>query len=247
MEKTYLKAGDLIGCRVRTLDGESAALRDLVVDLRTWAVRYLAAETDAWAPGNQVLVATRSLAGVDEPSREIAVDLTFEQLRNSPSLASDSPITRDFEENYYRHYGWEDQWQADIDAETVEEPPGPTAPPAEEPMPAEANPDMPGLGRYEELRTWLGETSDGALVRPLQLLVDDADWTLPYLEVLMDDLPIRERFLVARALVAWADPPAQRLHLAVTGEALRQAPLRPYPAAGEEGCEVRTLEERDLM
>lgn len=40
MQKTCLKAGDLIGYRLRTLDEGAAALRDLVVDASAWCVTW---------------------------------------------------------------------------------------------------------------------------------------------------------------------------------------------------------------
>jgi hypothetical protein len=209
--------------------------------LGSWAVCYLTAQTDAWAPNREVLVVPRSLAGLDEERREIGVELTGEQLRNSPSLTAGSPVTREFQENFYGYYGWRERWRAEIDAESVSEPPTPTAPPAEEPLPAEANVDAPGLARYDQLLAWLGETADQSPVRLRELLLDDRDWTVPYLELLMENVPIRERCLVRPMLVAAADPVAQRFYLAVTADDLRKAPLKPYPAPDEKGCEVRTL------
>lgn len=242
MVKTYLKAGRLIGYGLRTRDAQRAAVRDLVVDPTSWSVRYLTAETDAWAPGREVPVPPRSLTGVDEGRREIETELTFDQLREGPSLAASAPITRDFEENYYRYHGWAELWRAEIDAESAGETPLPVAPPAEQPLPSEGNADAPGLVRYEQLRTWPGSMSDACPVWLQELLIDDVDWTVAYLEVLIDDLPIRERCLISSSLVIAADPRTERVHLAATGDGLRQAPLRPYPAPDEQGCEVRVLE-----
>jgi hypothetical protein len=244
MSKRYLKTGGLIGYQLATLDEGTAVLRDLVLDLREWVVRYLSVEADAWTPGHEVLVVPRAVTEIDEVTGTIGVELTIEQLRNSPALAAGSPILRDFEENIYRYSGWEDYWSSEIDPETAEAPPLATGPPTEEPRPGEANADAPGLIRLEELLTWAGETSDGWPIRPIEILLDDTDWTLPYLEILVSagDGSNPEHLLLRTTLVAWADPEAQRLYLAVEAAELKDAPSKPSPAAGEEDRKIRILD-----
>jgi hypothetical protein len=240
VQKREISAVDLIGCRLIAIDESVGAVRDLVVDTDTWVLRYLVVGADDWAPDHEVLVVPRSLAGIDEVDEEITVDLTAEQVRNSPSLAVDSPVTRDFEENWYRHYGWEDYWSAEIDAESTPEPPVPPAPPAEEPFPEEANADLPGLQRLENLRLWGAETRDGKPLHLLDLLIDDADWSIDFLEIeLMSDAG-SEHCLVGLSLVAEIDPVAERWYLAVDAQKLQQAPRQQHPAGLGE-TEVRML------
>ena len=242
MQKTELKAGDLIGYRLQAVDGEAAAVRDLVVDPAAWQVRYVVVGADEWAPGHEVLVAPRSLGGIDEQRRELSAELTAEQIRNSPSLAAGTPVVRDYEENWYRYYGWEEYWEAEVEAEPASESPEPPGPPAEEPLPAEANADAPGLLRLENLLLWRVMTTDGVPLAVVDLLLDDSDWRIDYFELQIDNLPIQERCLIDQELIVGADPSAERLYLAADAEAVREAPRRPHPGAGED-CEVRTLDQ----
>lgn len=243
MSKTYVKAGDLVGYRLRTLDTETAALRDLILDVAAWQARYLSVDADAWAPSREVLVAPRSVTGIDEPARSIWVGLRGEQLRESPSIDLGSRVTRDFEETFHRFHGWEEQWRVQIDAESAGDAPSPTAPPAAEPLPAEVNADTPGLMRLEELLTWTCNTADDQVMRIGELLLDDSDWSIPYLELLLDDPP-DTTCLVQRALVASADPVARKLHLESRVRDLLQAERHPYPATGKTRRETRILERR---
>jgi hypothetical protein len=243
MPTDYRKLDELVGYRLVTTDGEEAALRDVVIDVAAWEARYLVAGADAWAPHPEVLVAVRSLTGVDDARREIALELPYDQVRNAPSLSPGTPVTRGFEENYYRFYDWEPQWAAEINTEPFGDAPGPTGPPVEEPLAAHSDPDQPGLLRFEDLLGWTAEPQGGGLARPRELLVDDSDWSIPFIELMLDNLSVRERYLVARSLVSGFDLASQRLYLGVTADAMRQAPLKPYPAA--EACDLRVLTEDD--
>lgn len=242
MYATYLKAEQLIGYRIRTWDDQYAALRDLVINTQNWSVPYLSVEAEALAPRRQVLVPSRSLLGLDEALREISVELTGAQLRESPSLDASESVTRDFEEQYERYYGWENQWRSEIDAESVEDPPQPVAPPADEAQPQEADADFPGLLRFTTLINWQGRTSDGVPVQLQNLLLDDSDWSLPYLEIELINMPIRERCLVESGLAQVTDPVSEFLQLGVDIDVLRRAPLHSYPAVDEQPCGVRILE-----
>ena len=245
MNKTFVRAGALIGYRLRTTDGAAAAVRDLIVNLADWSVAYLAVQAEAWPAGREVLVAPRSLTAIDDPGREIGAALTFEQVQNSPSLARGTPVTRDFQENLYRYYGWQGRVSAEFNAEPVaepgQEPPIPAAPPAEEPRPGEVNADLPGLARFESIRDWRVRTDDGRDARLRELLLDDSDWTIAYLEILIGKPPKRERCLLRSNLVAWSDPAAECIYLTADAADIRHADPGPYPALGEDPGPVRIL------
>jgi hypothetical protein len=41
------------------------------------------------------------------------VKLTKKQIESSPALASHKPVSRQYEEEYYRYYGWPTYWWPD--------------------------------------------------------------------------------------------------------------------------------------
>jgi hypothetical protein len=57
-----------------------------------------------------VLISPYALVAVNEGEQQIAVDLTKKQIEDSPSLNSDKPVSRQFEEAYYGYYGWPMYW-----------------------------------------------------------------------------------------------------------------------------------------
>jgi len=100
------KANTLKGYKLDSLDGEIGKVKEFYFDDQHWAIRYLVADTGNWLTGRQVLISPYALVAVNREEQHIAIDLTKKQIEDSPSLNSDKPISRQFEESYYGHYGW---------------------------------------------------------------------------------------------------------------------------------------------
>ena len=58
----------------------------------------------------QVLISPYALVAVNKEEQHIVINLTKKQIENSPSLNSDKPVSRQFEEAYYGYYGWPMYW-----------------------------------------------------------------------------------------------------------------------------------------
>jgi xylulose-5-phosphate/fructose-6-phosphate phosphoketolase len=104
------KAKTLKGYKLDGLDGEIGKVREFYFDDRHWAIRYLVAETGNWLTGRQVLISPHALVAVIEEEQHIAIALTKKQIEDSPSLNSDKPVSRQFEETYYGYYGYPAYW-----------------------------------------------------------------------------------------------------------------------------------------
>jgi hypothetical protein len=105
-----IKAGTLNGYKLDSLDGEIGQVKEFYFDDRHWAVRYLVADTGNWLTGRQVLISPYALGEVDKEEQHIAVNLTRKQIKDSPSLDADKPVSRHFEEAYYGYHGWPQYW-----------------------------------------------------------------------------------------------------------------------------------------
>ena len=105
-----IKTKTLVGYKLDGLDGEIGKVKDLYFDDRHWTIRYLIAETGSWLTGRQVLISPFALVGVNKEERNISIDLVKKQIEKSPSLDSDKPVSRQFEEAYYGHYGYPVYW-----------------------------------------------------------------------------------------------------------------------------------------
>jgi sporulation protein YlmC with PRC-barrel domain len=105
-----IKIKSLAGFKLDGRDGEIGKVRDFYFDDQHWTIRYLVADTGNWLTGRQVLISPYALLVANKEEQHIAIDLTKKQIEDSPSLNSDKPVSRQFEEAYYGYYGWPAYW-----------------------------------------------------------------------------------------------------------------------------------------
>ena len=104
------KAKTLTDYKLESLDGEIGKVKEFYFDDRHWTIRYLVADTGNWLAGRQVLISPYALNSVIKSEKHLSVDLTKKQIKDSPSLNSDKPVSSQFEESYYEYYGWPMYW-----------------------------------------------------------------------------------------------------------------------------------------
>ena len=104
------KAKTLQGYKLDSLDGEIGKVKEFYFDDRHWAIRYLVADTGNWLTGRQVLISPYALVSTSKEEQHITIDLTKKQIEDSPSLISDKPVSRQFEQAYHGYYGYPMYW-----------------------------------------------------------------------------------------------------------------------------------------
>jgi sporulation protein YlmC with PRC-barrel domain len=103
----------LYGNKLGASDGEIGHVKDFYFDDQNWAIRYLVADTGNWLPRRQVLLSPHSLGRLDQAEKVLRVKLTRKQIEDSPPIESHKPVSRQYEEEFYRYYGWPYYWQGD--------------------------------------------------------------------------------------------------------------------------------------
>jgi hypothetical protein len=101
----------LYGDKLGASDGEIGRIKDFYFDDQNWAIRYMVADTGTWLPGRQVLISPHSLASLAASGQVVRVGLTRRQIENSPSIDSQKPVSRQYEEEYHKYYGWPAYWK----------------------------------------------------------------------------------------------------------------------------------------
>jgi hypothetical protein len=94
-------------------DGEIGHVKDFYFDDQNWAIRYVVANTGSWLAGRQVLISPHAFGKLDVSGKALGINLTRKQLEDCPSIDSHKPVSRHYEEEYYRYYGWPFYWRGD--------------------------------------------------------------------------------------------------------------------------------------
>jgi len=102
---------ELYGKKLEAVDGEIGHVKDFYFDDQSWVVRYVVADTGSWLTGRQTLLSPHAFGGVHLAGKLLAVNLTRKQIEESPSIDSRKPVSRQFEDEYHRFYGWPYYWQ----------------------------------------------------------------------------------------------------------------------------------------
>lgn len=216
----------LKGYHIAATDGEVGKVHDFFFDDEFWIVRYLVVDTGHWLPGRKVLLTPGVLHRPEWRGLVVRVNLTREQVQDSPDIDTDKPVSRQQELELHRHYGWPYYWPY----------PGimpgfvaPVPPPdAEEGRGSAEGKDKrdPHLRSVREVTGYHVQASDGEIGHVEDFIADDESWTVRYLVVATRNwLPGRSvlvsPYWVASA-ISWAE---RKVNIIMTRENIRNSPL----------------------
>ncbi len=94
-----VKAKELKGYKLDSLNGEIGEVQEFYFDDKHWTIRYLVAASGDWMTGRQVLISPYALVSVMKETKHISINLRKNQIEESPSLESDKPVSKQFEES----------------------------------------------------------------------------------------------------------------------------------------------------
>jgi hypothetical protein len=103
----------LIGDKLGASDGEIGHVKDFYFDDQDWVIRYVVADTSSWLPGRQVLLSPHAFGRFNQTDKVLRVNLTRQQIENSPPIELHKPVSRQYEDEYFQYYGWPAYWQGD--------------------------------------------------------------------------------------------------------------------------------------
>jgi uncharacterized protein YrrD len=104
------KLHELIGYKVGALDDHIGSVDDFYFDDQTWTVRYVIVDTGSWLVGRRLLISTEAITDIVSISETLNLNLTKEQVENSPDIDLDRPVSRQHEMALQTYYGWPGYW-----------------------------------------------------------------------------------------------------------------------------------------
>ena len=179
----------LYGNKLGASDGDIGHVKDFYFDDQNWAIRYLVVDTGSWLPGRRVLLSPHAFGSLHPDGKVLCANLTRKQIEDSPSNEEHKPLSRQYEEEYYRYYGWPYYWQGgalwgmsgfpilELPAEAL---------PSE---PATSGDRYPGQGADAHLRSthavngYHVEGSNGTIGHVCDFMMDDQSWAIRQLVI----------------------------------------------------------------
>ncbi len=175
----------LTGHNIHAVDGELGKVAEFYFDDKTWAVRYLVAETGGWLAGRKVLIATPALKTPVWDSKLFPVALTKEQVRTSPDIDTQKTVTRRHEIDLHRHYAWPLYWGDGFYAGSISGgmlfPPPPGAENTEAETASAVSPEEAHLQSTAAVTGYSLHAADGPIGHLEDFIVDCEKWVIRYL------------------------------------------------------------------
>jgi hypothetical protein len=194
---------ELQGYTIRAIDGDMGKAHEFYFDDQSWLVRYLVIDTGNWLLGRRVLISPHALGQPDWGAQVFPVELSKEQVENSPHAGTDKPVSRQMEEELHAYYGWIRYWRARtapmsgfLATATL-----PAAKEWAEQASSRRQQDDPHLRSTREVIGYQIQANDGEIGHVDDLIVDDEHWTLHYMVVDTQNWLPGRKVLVAPAWV----------------------------------------------
>jgi hypothetical protein len=186
------------------------SVSDFLFDDQSWMIRYLAVDVGSWLSRRAVLLAITALEQPDWSKKTFRVNLMKEQVRNSPDVDTEKPVSRQQEIAMREYFGWRTDWADSEFGSFSSLPAG-----REYPVHTKEDSHLRSVWQLTGYEVWATDSEIGRLEG---FIVDDASWHLGYLDVKAGDWLHSRSMLVPTSSVAsvsWAD---HRVNLQQTRE-----------------------------
>jgi hypothetical protein len=101
---------ELEGYGIRANDGLIGHVRDFYFDDNAWVIRFLVVESGSWLNSRKVLISPYSVGQAEWENRILPVSLSMDQVKKSPSIDADKPVSRQHELEYLNYYNYPRYW-----------------------------------------------------------------------------------------------------------------------------------------
>ncbi|MFP4354256.1 MAG: PRC-barrel domain-containing protein [Phycisphaerae bacterium] len=213
---------NILRFKLQATDGKIGHVEDFYFDDQLWAVRYLVADTGDWLPGRQVLLAPRSIESADGNDKRVHVNLTRDQIENSPSVQEHRPVSRQLQIQLADYFGWTPYWESPAAAPIAWFPE--TATSDENLKAAEMEKEDPHLRSIDEVLGYHIHARDGEIGHIEDFLVQDDDWSLKYAVVDTRNWLPAKKVLVAMTWIGEVDWAAGEVKVDLQKDKIKHAP-----------------------
>jgi hypothetical protein len=191
---------DLIAACVIATDGEIGVVRNFLFDDISWTIHYLVVDVGTWYQRRDVVLPITTIEQPDWTKRIFHVRLTREQVRDSPDVDTEKPVSRQQEIAMEQYWGKLACWaSANLGGGALI----PTH--RKYPVRTKENPDLRSALGLVDYQVWATNGEIGLLEG---FIVDESSWHLGYLDVKAGDWLFNRSMLIPTQWVksvSWAE------------------------------------------
>jgi hypothetical protein len=236
-------ASAINGYAIEASDGQLGTVSDLLFEDAGWLVRWrdagwiirwLVVDTSHWLPGRKVLLPLSALGQPDRALHHFPIKLTMQQVKDSPDVDTDLPVSRQVEAQVHNYLGWDPYWSGSFPAMS-----NAMATPLVAPLhgpqsiqndlaaaEAQTHEGDPHLRSMTAITGCHIHASDGEIGHVEDFLVDDAGWNIRYIKIDTRNWWPGERVLISPHSVREIDWAGGLVHLNVNRQTIKDSP--PY-------------------
>lgn len=224
-----LSIKNLSNYKIEATDGSIGQVHSFLFDDQKWVVRYLVVDTGTWLPGRKVLIVPSALDKPEGQMEVFPVELTREQVKGSPDIDTEKPVSRQHEIELHEYYNWAQYWGGAFGPVTT--PYAPVVPGVskegekEQPAGEDAKEKTdPHLRSTKEVLGYKIHAEDGEIGHVEDFIVHEDDWVIRYMVVdTRDWLPGRKVIVPPDWIknISWAD---SEVFVNVTKEMIKSSP-----------------------
>ena len=194
----------LYGKRLRASDGDIGRVKDFYFNDQEWVVRYVIADTGSWLLGRLVLISPHAFGNFHQDGDSLVVNLTRQQIENSPAIESHKPVSRQHEGEYNPYYSSGDPHLRSTQT----------------------------LTGYHNFTGYQIQTSDGAIAHVTDFIMDDTSWEIRHLVVEAGHWFSRREIVISPKHIERVSYEESKVFVKVTKEAMLEAPEYHVPPLG---------------
>ena len=235
-------ANGLEGFTIHATDGPIGHVKDFYFDDEARVVRYLVVDAGSWLSNRKVLISPIAIGVVNWAESTLSVSISKEQVKNSPNIDTDKPVSRQYEMEYFGYYGYypyywgdSDLWgtsayqatllmglghaRAGVEPHTVDAERARLARDVDQ-----HRNDDPHLRSGNAVMKYHIEATDGDIGHVQGLLLDEETWAIRYLIVDTSNWWLGHQVLVSPQWIQGMNWSARTVSINLTREGVRGAP-----------------------
>jgi hypothetical protein len=218
---------DMKNFPIGATDGAIGQVKDFYFDDEAWVIRYLVVTTDAWLSYRKVLKSPFAIHQPNWSEKVFPISITQMQVRNSPDIDTDKPVSRQHEMGYLGYYGYPNYWGggclwgAGLYPDVLQ---AGLQPVAAKSRVSKGHHDNPHLRSANEVMRYYVHATDGDIGHVQGLLIEEKSWAVRYIVVNTSNWWLGHEVLIAPEWiddVFWAE---SKLEVSLTRQAVKDSP-----------------------